>query len=59
MKYRLLRSTKANGFVLWVIQRKFLLWWEFLDSYMEEEKARHMLARLRAGVPHETREVME
>lgn len=58
MKYRLVKTTKASGFVLWVIQKKIWWWWEYVDSYIEEEKALFVIKRLRSGRPEETREVI-
>ncbi len=58
MKYRLVKTTKASGFVIWVIQKKWLWWWEYVDSYMDQEKALLVLTRLRGGVPEETREII-
>jgi hypothetical protein len=58
MKYRLLKSTKASGFVLWVVQKKVLWWWDYVDSYMDEQKALLVLDKLREGTPEETREVI-
>jgi hypothetical protein len=59
MKYRLVKTTKASGFVLWVIQKKCLWWWDYVDSYMEEHKALFVLQKLRGGAPEETREVIK
>lgn len=65
MKYRLQKVTRASGFVLWVIQRKApfphpLFWiWDYVDSFIEEEKARFVLHKLRQGVPNEQRETVE
>ena len=58
MKYRLVKTTKASGFVLWVIQRKWLWWWEYVDSYYEEQKALYTLQKLKNGTPEEKREVI-
>lgn len=57
-QYRLIKSTKASGFVTWVIQRKLLFWWEFVDCYIDESKAREVLDALRSGVAPERREVV-
>lgn len=57
-KYRLVKKTTVSGFVMWIIQRKFLLWWEFVDCYTDESVARISLRRLREGVPAEKREVV-
>jgi len=59
MKYRLVKNTKASGFVLWVIQKKHLWWWDYVDSYMDESKALFVLQKLRCGAPEETREVIK
>jgi hypothetical protein len=58
VKYRLVKTTKASGFVLWCIQKKVLWWWEYVDSYIEESKALFVLTKLRSGAPEETREVI-
>jgi hypothetical protein len=58
MKYRLVKSTKASGFTLWIIQKKFLWWWHDVDAYMDEAKALLVLSRLRSGTPAETKEVI-
>lgn len=59
MKYRLEKHTKASGFVLWVIKKKVLWWWDYVDSYIEEAKALYVLRKLRQGTPEETQEVID
>lgn len=58
MKYRLVEVTKASGFKLWVIQKQFLWWWNFVDGYMDKEKAISTLGKLMNGAPEETRKVI-
>ena len=48
-KYRLTKRTYMNGFVLWIIQKRFLFWWEFMTSETDERKARDMFRRLKQG----------
>ena len=58
-RYRLVKVTKVNGFTLWVIQKRFLFWWEFADSYIHREAALDSLIKLRGGMPLERREVVK
>jgi hypothetical protein len=57
-KYRLVKIIKASGFTMWAIQKKVLFWWEFVDCYSEEAKAREVLQQLHLGVPAERRVVV-
>lgn len=58
-KYRLVKKTLASGYVQWNIERKIpFLWWEFVDGYFDERKARTTLDKLRDGTPYSTREVV-
>lgn len=57
-QYRLVKETKASGFAIWVVQKKVLWWWEYVDSYIEEEKALFVLSKLRNGAPEKTRTVV-
>lgn len=57
-KYRLVEVTKASGFTLWIIEKKVLWWWEYVDSYMSKEKAVDVLTALWNGAPVETRKVL-
>jgi len=58
VKYRLIKTTKASGTILWVIQRKWLWWWEYVDCYWEEQKALTVLKKLKSGTPEEKKEVV-
>ena len=58
-EFRLVKVTKASGFKLWVVQKKVFWWWDYVDAYMDEEKARTTLGNLRGGAPIETREVVQ
>lgn len=58
MKYRLVKVTKANGFVLWVVQQKHLFWWVLVDAYFQEDEARFTLKQLKSGLPKEKREII-
>ena len=58
MKYRLIKRTYAgSNFSLWVIQKRFLWWWEFVDSKASEVEARTLLTLLNSGIPYFKEEV--
>lgn len=58
-KYRLIKKTYVTGYVQWNIERKIpFLWWEYVDGYYDERKARSALERLREGTPYKTTEVV-
>lgn len=55
--YRLVKKTRASGYIQWNIEKKVLWWWEFVDGFYDERKARATLERLREGTPDEVREI--
>lgn len=57
-RFRLVKKTTASGFCLYIIEEKFMWWWEYVDSYTEKDKALAVLLKLRAGSPASTREVI-
>lgn len=57
-KFRLVKKTDASGFVMWIIQKRCLFFWDYVTSFFDENRARAVLERLRNGVPEETREVV-
>ncbi len=57
MKYRLVKKIYASGMIIWRIERKVLLWWEYLDGYADEKKAYDVLQQLANGEPY-TRQVV-
>ena len=58
MKYRIVKSTKATGVVYWIVQKKWLWWWEFVELFSDQEKALSLMTKLKNGTPEETREVV-
>lgn len=60
MRYRLIKRTKASGFVTWVIQRKLAFFgWDYIDSFLNERNALETLHKLKTGIPPERTEVIE
>jgi hypothetical protein len=57
-KYRLVKKTYASGMVVWQVEKKMLWWWDYLDSYSDEEKARKVLTLLVNGTPYIQRDVI-
>lgn len=58
MKYRLIKRTKASGFVEYVVQKKFLWGWEYVYSHYTERNARNTLQALMNGVPENKEEII-
>jgi hypothetical protein len=58
MKYRLVKKIYASGHVMWNIEKKVWWWWEYLDGYWDEQKARDTLEKLRRGTPYERKVVV-
>ena len=57
MKYRLIKRTYASNFTMWIIQKRFFWWWEYVDSKANEVEARALLILLNSGVPYFKEEV--